>query len=84
MHTGGGTFSLPVTLPEGQVQLDFSKPGGEAELSVWVVSERLVEGAYGTAGIVGAAAVALVLWLAARLLVRRIRSRRAAPASPVG
>ncbi|MHC4417089.1 MAG: hypothetical protein ACYSU6_00725 [Planctomycetota bacterium] len=32
-----GTYSLPVTLPAGQVRLDFARPMGDAELSIWAI-----------------------------------------------
>jgi hypothetical protein len=80
VYTGAGTFSLPVALPEGQLQIDFTKPGGDAELSVWVVSERIENGAYSTAGVLAVALAALVFWLIVRFIARRLRPRR--PAGP--
>ena len=63
-YVGGGTFSLPVQLPEGEVQLDFSHPAGGASVAVWAVSLPLAHAVYGTVGIV---ACLIVLWLALKL-----------------
>jgi hypothetical protein len=66
-YAATGTFSLPVELPEGEVHLDFARPGGQAELAVWAVRERSIQTAWRTAAI---AVGALLLWLAVRLLAR--------------
>jgi len=36
-YVAGGTYSLPVTLPSGQIRLDFARPMGDAELSIWAI-----------------------------------------------
>jgi hypothetical protein len=36
-YVATGTYSLPVTLPKGQVRLDFARPMGDAELSIWAI-----------------------------------------------
>ena len=51
-YTAKGTYSLPVMLPEGGIRLDFSRPAGEAELSVWAVSQGTMRNLYGTIAIV--------------------------------
>jgi hypothetical protein len=51
-YTAAGTYSLPVSLPEGEVRLDFSRPAGEAELSLWAVSQGTMRNLYGTVAIV--------------------------------
>ncbi len=57
-YTAKGTYSLPVSLPEGEVRLDFSRPAGEAELSLWAISQDTMRNVYGTIAIV---AVLLVI-----------------------
>jgi hypothetical protein len=52
LYTAKGTYSLPVTLPEGGIRLDFTRPAGEAELSLWAVSQRTIYKLYGTICIV--------------------------------
>ena len=51
-YTAKGTYSLPVTLPEGEIRLDFSRPAGEAKLSLWAVSQGTMRNLYGTIAIV--------------------------------
>ena len=68
-YVARGTFSLPVGLPElGGVTLDFARPSGDAELSLWAVREDSIDAAWGTFGILVALAVAAVLY---RMLARR-------------
>jgi hypothetical protein len=47
-YTAKGVYSLPVTLPEGEVRLDFARPSGEAELSLWAVPLSTIRNLYGT------------------------------------
>ncbi|MHC4703530.1 MAG: hypothetical protein ACYTFQ_23440, partial [Planctomycetota bacterium] len=54
-----GTYSLPVTLPEGQIRLDFAHPSGEAELSIWAVPVGVLRTLYGTLTVLGVLAVLL-------------------------
>lgn len=58
-YVAKGIYSLPVTLPEGEVRLDFARPSGEAELSIWVVSVSTIRKLYGTLAVM----VALILVL---------------------
>jgi hypothetical protein len=58
-YVAKGIYSLPVTLPEGEVRLDFARPSGEAELSIWVVSVSIIRKLYGTLAVM--AALILVL-----------------------
>ncbi len=74
-YSGAGTFSLPVALPEGQVQLDYSCTGGQPELTLWVAGESMVESAYGTADVIGAAIVALIAWRILVAAAKRVRGR---------
>ncbi|KKK69326.1 hypothetical protein LCGC14_2935160, partial [marine sediment metagenome] len=71
-YVPGGTFSLPVALPEGQVRLDFARPSGEATVSVWAVRGSIVRKGMGTGG---AFAAILVLMLVVQL-VRELRGRK--------
>jgi hypothetical protein len=48
LYTATGVYSLPVTLPEGEVRLDFARPSGEAELSLWAVPLSTIRNLYGT------------------------------------
>lgn len=48
LYTAKGTYSLPVTLPEGEIRLDFYRPAGQAELSLWAVSQGTMRKLYGT------------------------------------
>ena len=52
LYTAKGIYSLPMTLPEGEVRLDFARPSGEAELSIWAVPLRTIRNLYGTIGII--------------------------------
>jgi small-conductance mechanosensitive channel len=47
-------------MPEGEIRLDFSRPGGQAELSIWAIRRSVLQKIYGTAA-VGIAAVILTL-----------------------
>lgn len=69
-YVGGGTFSLPVQLPQGEVQLDFSHPAGGASVAVWAVSLPLLNAMYATAGLV---VCLIVLLLIGKLFKRTAR-----------
>ena len=58
-HVAGGSFSLPVELPGGEVRMDFARPGGGAELSLWAVPTDLIHALTGTVTALVAAAVLL-------------------------
>ncbi len=60
-----GTFSLPVELPQGEVELAFARPGGDAELEVLVVREGLLGGLEQTGGLF---VVLALLWLIVMLV----------------
>jgi hypothetical protein len=51
-YTASGTYSLPVTLPAGEVRLDFTRPSGGAELSLWAVPVETLDNLYGTAAVI--------------------------------
>lgn len=48
IYVATGIYSLPVTLPEGEVRLDFARPSGEAELSILAVPLSTIRGFYRT------------------------------------
>jgi len=52
-------YSLPVTLPEGEVRLDFARPAGEARLSLWAVPVSAIRSFYSTLAVITALFVAL-------------------------
>jgi len=60
-YTARAVYSLPVTLPEGEVRLDFARPSGEAELSLWAVSVSTTCNLYETIAIVAGLLVMAVL-----------------------
>jgi hypothetical protein len=48
LYTAGGTYSLPVMLPGGEVTLDFTRPSGGAELSLWAIPKSTLSNLYGS------------------------------------
>ena len=66
----GGTYSLPVELPDGQVQLDFASPGGAAKLSITATPENLGKNLWSSAITIIVAALAAGVAL---LISKRIR-----------
>ena len=66
---------MPITLPAGQVQLDFAHPSGEAVVAVWAVPQRLIDSIMEIA--------AFVLAIVALIVIRGIwRGRRTGPGRP--
>jgi hypothetical protein len=61
LYTARGIYSLPVTLPEGEVRLDFARPSGEAELSLWAVPVSTIRSLYETIAIVAGLLALVVL-----------------------
>ena len=69
IYTARGTYSLPVTLPgsaasgpvPGEVRLDFARPSGQAQLTLWAVPVSTIYRLYGTAGILAALLVVLAV-----------------------
>jgi hypothetical protein len=45
-YVATGTYSLPISLPAGQVRLDFARPMGGAELSIWAVPAKTMNNLY--------------------------------------
>jgi hypothetical protein len=73
----GASYSMPISLPAGGVQLDFAHPSGQAVVALWAVPQRFIDSAM--------AAVALVLAIIVIIAVRGIwRGRRAGGGSSKG
>jgi hypothetical protein len=58
-YVARGTYSLPVSLPAGQVRLDFAHPSGQVRLSIWAVPVRTFHTLYGSLVVLAALAVLL-------------------------
>ncbi len=63
VYVAGGVYSLPVSLPGGGLRLDFARPSGDAELTIWAVPDRAVAGTLNTL-------VVLVISIVAALAIR--------------
>jgi len=61
LYTARGTYSLPVTLPQGEVRLDFARPSGQAQLTLWAVPLSTIRKLYGTAAILAVLLAVLAL-----------------------
>jgi hypothetical protein len=72
-YVAKGTYSLPVTLPEGEVRLDFARSAGDAALTIWAIPQTTIRNLCATA------AVIVVLLIA--LAIIRICPAKAAPIS---
>jgi hypothetical protein len=51
-YTARRVYSLPVTLPAGEVRLDFARPAGEANLTLWAVPLSTFRNLYGTFAVI--------------------------------
>ncbi|MDD4891663.1 MAG: hypothetical protein PHU85_17225, partial [Phycisphaerae bacterium] len=71
------TFSLPVNLPAGEVEMTFARPADQPQVVVWVVQDGVIRMGVGLAVVVAA----LVLLLAAAIVRRIVRVRRARAAA---
>ncbi|KPK75219.1 MAG: hypothetical protein AMJ79_12130 [Phycisphaerae bacterium SM23_30] len=60
-YASGSTYSLPVTLPAGEVRLDFAHPSGEVELSVLAVPVNSIHTFYGSLVVMAVMAVVLTV-----------------------
>jgi hypothetical protein len=58
-YVARGTYSLPVTLPEGEVRLDFARPAGRAQLSLWAMPVSAIRSLYSALAVIAALFVAL-------------------------
>ena len=60
-YVAGGVYPLAVSLPAGEVRLDFARPGGEAVLSVWALRASVVHALYRTLAIFGLCVLVVAL-----------------------
>jgi hypothetical protein len=60
-YTARSVYSLPVTLPQGAVRLDFARPAGEANLSLWAVPLSTFRNLYGTFAVIAGLFILAVL-----------------------
>jgi hypothetical protein len=58
-YVAKGTYSLPVTLPQGEVRLDFARSAGQAQLSIWAVPVATICNLQATAAVVVALLIVL-------------------------
>ena len=66
-----GTFSLPIDLPEGEFQMDFARPGGDAELGLYAIPKALPSRLWTTGGVVlGVLIFGLFIWRWTRIQKR--------------
>ncbi len=48
-----------MSLPQGEVQLDFARPAGQAQLRLWAVPVSAIQSLYGTLAVIAALFVGL-------------------------
>jgi hypothetical protein len=60
-YVARAVYSLPVTLPQGEVRLDFARPGGDVEISLWAVPTSTLKNLYRTLIVLVAVLIALGL-----------------------
>ncbi len=58
-YVAKGTYSLPVTLPEGEVRIDFARPAGDARLTIWAVPQTTINNLKATAAVLAVLLVVL-------------------------
>ena len=58
-YVARGIYSLPVSLPEGEVRLDFARPAGQARLSLWAIPVSAIHGLYSALAVIAALFIAL-------------------------
>ena len=69
-YVASGVYSLPVSLPGGGLRLDFARPSGDAELTIWAVPDRAVTGTLNTLIVI---VISIVAALAIRMWPREFR-----------
>ncbi|MBN1973497.1 MAG: hypothetical protein JW787_07640 [Sedimentisphaerales bacterium] len=80
LYTSQNVYSLPVSLPSGgEVQLDFARSSGQAELSVWAVPVKTITNLLATLVI----AVLFVLMLGFMKLWSKYNKKRTIPARAI-
>jgi hypothetical protein len=76
VYTSQNIYSLPVSLPSGgEIRLDFARPSGQAELSIWAVPQKTITNLVSTLVIV----VLLVLLVAIMKLLKQYNKKRTIP-----
>ncbi len=72
----GGTYSLALAMPDapGATRLDFARPGGGAEVTVWAVPARLHRAAWWTTVLVALVVLATIAGRVVRRIARSIRT----------
>jgi len=53
-YAAQGIYSLPVSLPAGEVRLDFARPAGGAQLSILAIPVNSIHNLYGSITVIGA------------------------------
>ena len=88
-YVGRAVYSLPVTLPQGEVRLDFARPGGDVEISLWAVPTSTLKNLCRTLIILVAVLIAMGLvriwpglWQRIGSSLRRVRRPRPAGTNP--
>ena len=75
-YVSAGTFSLPIEMPEAGVRLDFARPSGDPEVTVWALRTTLIHKLYGTGALILAVALLAGALAATRFVIRRRRARK--------
>jgi len=61
-YVAKGTYSLPVTLPQGEVRLDFARSAaGNAQLNIWAVPQTTIKNLQATAALIAAVLIILAI-----------------------
>ncbi|MBL7154750.1 MAG: hypothetical protein ISS79_13630, partial [Phycisphaerae bacterium] len=58
-YVAKGTYSLPVTLPEGEVRIDFARPAADARLTIWAIPQTTINNLKATAAVLAVLLVVL-------------------------
>lgn len=75
-YTSQNIYSLPVSLPSGgEIRLDFARPSGQAELSIWAVPQKTITNLVATLVIV----VLLAVLIAIMKIWKQFSKKRAIP-----
>ncbi len=75
-YTSQNIYSLPVSLPSGgEIRLDFARPSGQAELSIWAVPQKTITNLVATLVIV----VLLAVLVAIMKIWKQFSKKRAIP-----
>ncbi|MCD6394623.1 MAG: hypothetical protein J7M40_14105 [Planctomycetes bacterium] len=69
-YAAGSVYSLPVSLPGGGLSLDFARPSGDAELTIWAIPDKAVTGTLNTLIVI---VISIVAALAIRVWPRNLK-----------